>query len=71
MCNKVHRWWPNGEARLLYQLELAIGAHKMTKRIGFSTRWSKTEEDAEGGKGMVFSVNGRDIFAKGSQLDPP
>jgi beta-mannosidase len=71
VCNKVHRWWPNGEGKaVLYQLELAIGAQKMTKRIGFRTLEVKTEEDAEGGKGMVFSVNGRDIFAKGANWIP-
>ncbi len=71
VCNKVHPWWPNGEGKaVLYPLQLAIGAQKATKRIGFRTLEVKTEEDAEGGKGMVFSVNGRDIFAKGANWIP-
>ncbi len=71
LCTKVHRWWPNGEGKaVLYPLELAIGEQTYTKRIGFRTLEVKTQEDAEGGKGMVFCVNGRDIFAKGANWIP-
>ena len=71
VCNKVQRWWPNGEGKaVLYPLELTIGSQEVSKRIGFRTLVVKTEEDAEGGKGMVFCVNGRDIFAKGANWIP-
>ena len=71
VCNKVQRWWPNGEGKaVLYPLNLTIGSQEVSKRIGFRTLVVKTEEDAEGGKGMVFSVNGRDIFAKGANWIP-
>lgn len=71
VCNKVQRWWPNGEGKaVLYPLSLTIGSQEVSKRIGFRTLVVKTEEDAEGGKGMVFSVNGRDIFAKGANWIP-
>lgn len=71
VCSKVQRWWPNGEGKsVLYPLTLTIGDQEISKRIGFRTLEVKTEEDAEGGKGMVFCVNGRDIFAKGANWIP-
>lgn len=71
LCHDIQRWWPNGEGKaVLYPLTLTIGAQEVTKRIGFRTLTVKTEEDEQGGKGMVFSVNGRDIFAKGGNWIP-
>lgn len=71
LCHDIQRWWPNGEGKaVLYPLTLTIGAQEITKRIGFRTLTVKTEEDEQGGKGMVFSVNGRDIFAKGGNWIP-
>ena len=71
LCHNIQRWWPNGEGKaVLYPLTLTIGGQEVTKRVGFRTLTVKTEEDGEGGKGMVFSVNGRDLFAKGANWIP-
>jgi beta-mannosidase len=70
-CHNVQRWWPNGEGKaVLYPLELQIGMQTYTKRLGFRTLEVRTEEDVQGGKGMTFCVNGRDIFAKGANWIP-
>jgi len=71
-CNDVELWYPNGEGKsTLYILELTIGNQCKTKRIGFRTIEVKTEDDEDGqGRGMVFSVNGRDVFAKGANWIP-
>ncbi|MGE4453794.1 MAG: glycoside hydrolase family 2 protein [Sphaerochaeta sp.] len=71
LCSKVKRWWPNGEGKAtLYPLQVHIGSTQAEKRIGFRTLQVKTEEEADGGKPMVFTVNGRDIFAKGANWIP-
>jgi len=72
VCKDVELWWPAGEGKqALYILDLAIGEQSLAKRIGFRTIEVKTEEDADKkGKGMTFSVNGRDIFAKGANWIP-
>ncbi|MBI9095542.1 MAG: glycoside hydrolase family 2 protein [Sphaerochaeta sp.] len=72
MCEDVQLWWPAGEGnQALYTLELAIGEQSLTKRIGFRTIEVKTEDDADKeGRSMTFSVNGRDIFAKGANWIP-
>jgi beta-mannosidase len=70
-CKDIEPWWPNGEGKpTLYALNLELGSQTFTKRIGFRTLTVKTPEDPEGGKGMVFCVNGRDIFAKGANWIP-
>ncbi|MGH0052303.1 MAG: glycoside hydrolase family 2 protein, partial [Sphaerochaetaceae bacterium] len=70
-CKQVKRWWPNGEGKAtLYPLKLHIGMQQAEKRIGFRTLHIRTEEEADGGKPMVFNVNGKDIFAKGANWIP-
>ncbi len=72
LCKDVELWWPAGEGKqALYTLDLTIGSQSLTKRIGFRTIGVKTEEDEDKrGKSMTFSVNGRDIFAKGANWIP-
>ncbi|MDN5332834.1 MAG: beta-mannosidase [Sphaerochaeta sp.] len=70
-CKQVKQWWPNGEGKAtLYPLQLKIGTQKVEKRIGFRTLQVRTETERDGGKPMVFNVNGRDIFAKGTNWIP-
>ncbi|WP_320130341.1 glycoside hydrolase family 2 protein [uncultured Sphaerochaeta sp.] len=71
MCTDIERWWPNGEGKpTLYRLTVAIGDQTFVKRIGFRTLTVKTVEDEQGGKGMTFCVNGREVFAKGANWIP-
>ncbi len=71
LCDDIQEWWPNGEGKaILYPLILHIGKQSYEKKIGFRTLEVKTEEDAQGGKGMVFSINERDIFCKGANWIP-
>ncbi|MDT4763140.1 glycosyl hydrolase 2 galactose-binding domain-containing protein [Sphaerochaeta sp. PS] len=72
ICKDVELWWPSGEGKqALYILDLAIGGQTLSKRIGFRTIEVKKVEDADKqGKSMTFSVNGRDIFAKGANWIP-
>lgn len=70
-CKDIELWWPNGEGKpTLYELILNLGEQTFSKRIGFRTLAAKTPEDGQGGKGMVFCVNGRDVFAKGANWIP-
>jgi beta-mannosidase len=66
----VEAWWPAGygESRL-YGLSVRAGSHELRKRIGFRELEVVTEEDAAG-RGMVFRVNGRDVFCKGANWIP-
>ncbi|HKL57941.1 MAG TPA: glycoside hydrolase family 2 protein, partial [Sphaerochaeta sp.] len=68
VCKDVELWWPAGEGKqALYTLDLSVGIQSLSKRIGFRTIEVKTVEDEDkSGKSMTFSVNGRDIFAKGA-----
>ena len=70
-CKDVKRWWPHGEGKqVLYPLTVTLEDDSLTKRIGFRTLVLKTETDKNGGKGMTFCVNGRDIYAKGANWIP-
>lgn len=70
-CKEVEAWWPVGQGKQhLYPMVLQIGEQTIEKRIGFRTIAVKTIEDTEGGKSMTFSVNDRDIFAKGANWIP-
>ena len=71
-------WWPVNEGeQFLYPLSVAVGDAKVEKRIGLRTVELVTEPDAapfarlgRQGTNMCFRVNGRDIFAKGSNWVP-
>ncbi len=63
-------WWPAGEGdQPLYPLEVSLGDWKDSLRVGFRTVEVVCEKD-ERGKSMFFRVNGREIFAKGSNWIP-
>ncbi len=63
-------WWPAGYGtQALYDLYVKTTNDKLVKKIGFRTIEVITQPD-ERGIGMVFRVNGRDIFAKGANWIP-
>ena len=65
-CHDIQRWWPHGEGKQpLYPLTLHIGGTHIEKRVGFRTMRVKTTDG-----GLTFCVNGRDIYAKGSNWIP-
>lgn len=71
VCKNVEPWWPAGEGKQhLYPMTVTVGDQTVERRIGFRTLTVKTDEDDAGGKSMTFCVNGRDIFAKGSNWIP-
>ena len=63
-------WWPAGQGdQPLYDLSVtAVGAHT-TLRVGLRNVDLVTTPDAAG-LGFKFSVNGRDVFAKGANWIP-
>ena len=71
-------WWPVNEGEQnLYDLEVKVAGASVAKKIGLRTIELVTEPDAEvyerlGRKGtnMFFRVNGRAVFARGSNWIP-
>lgn len=68
-------WWPNGYGEQpLYNLELSFAAGKKVSdavRTPFGIREVGTYlMDKDGEKGLVFTVNGVKIFARGGWLQP-
>ncbi|MFW6360315.1 MAG: beta-mannosidase [Spirochaetota bacterium] len=64
-------WWPSGYGEQpLYELQVSSSNDEVRQKIGFRTVEVLTEPD-ERGIGMLFRVNGRDIFAKGANWIPP
>lgn len=63
-------WWPAGHGEQpLYDLNVSTDNHALSRKIGFRSVQVVTEDD-ERGIGMVFRVNGRDIFCKGANWIP-
>lgn len=63
-------WWPAGAGKqALYQLSVNTEHDSRSKQIGFRSIEVRTEED-ERGIGMVFCVNGRELFMKGANWIP-
>jgi len=68
---KAEPWMPAGYGKQhLYPLLIQVDGESVEKRIGFRTLEVKTLEDSQGGKSMVFQVNGREIFCKGANWIP-
>ncbi|MDP3178148.1 MAG: glycoside hydrolase family 2 protein, partial [Spirochaetaceae bacterium] len=67
----IEPWWPAGYgAQPLYDMIVrCAGALELRKRLGFRELEVVARED-EIGKSMIFRVNGRDIFCKGSNWIP-
>ena len=71
-------WWPVNEGEQnLYALEVCAGGARVSRKIGLRTVELVTEPDAEPyarlgrrGTNMCFRVNGRDVFARGSNWIP-
>ncbi len=64
-------WWPAGYGQQpLYEMIIATSNDTTKQEIGFRTVEVLTEPD-DYGIGMVFRINGRDIFAKGANWIPP
>ncbi|MDZ7938832.1 MAG: glycoside hydrolase family 2 protein [Rhodoferax sp.] len=63
-------WWPAGQGeQALYPLEVTLDGVSHTRRIGLRTLELVTVPDAVGTT-MKLRVNGRDVFAKGSNWIP-
>ena len=63
-------WWPSGYgAQPLYELKVKTPGGSKSKMIGFRTLEVLTRKD-DRGIGMVFRVNGKDIFCKGANWIP-
>ncbi len=70
VINNPDLWWPAGQgAQVLHDLVITVGGQTITRRIGFRALDLITEKDAAG-IGFKFRVNGRDVFAKGSNWIP-
>jgi beta-mannosidase len=72
LCHDIQRWWPNGEGKAVPLPRLNFD-HRNTRgdqahRLQDPT--VKTEEDEEGGKGMVFSATDGTSIAKGANWIP-
>ena len=64
-------WWPAGYGEQpLYELQVTSSNDTFRQKIGFRSIEVLTQPD-EHGIGMVFRVNGKDIFAKGANWIPP
>lgn len=63
-------WWPAGFGdQTRYELKVKTDHDEYIRKVGFRTIEVLTEED-DHGRGMVFRVNGKDIFCKGSNWIP-
>jgi beta-mannosidase len=63
-------WWPAGLGpQTLHDLEVRVGEHVERRRIGLRTIELVTEKD-DSGLSFGFRVNGRKVFAKGSNWIP-
>ena len=66
----IERWWPNGCGKqVVYEAKATLGGSTKKKNTAFRTLVVKNEPTM-GGKELTISVNGRDIFAKGSNWIP-
>lgn len=65
-CKGVESWYPNNEgSQTLYPLEIKIGEFEKTLNIGFREIKVKTKDN-----GLTFTVNGREVFMKGTNWIP-
>ena len=63
-------WWPAGSgAQVLHDLVLTYKAQKEHRKCGLRNAQLVTEKDAAG-LGFKFTINGRDIFARGANWIP-
>jgi len=70
LIDDIKLWWPSGcGEQNLYELTVKAGTENITKEIGFRTIEVIAEDD-EIGRSMIFRVNGRDIFIKGTNWIP-
>lgn len=74
VVNNPKLWWPSGMGdQSLYPLSVTVDKSTIEKKIGLRTIEMISREDTVYGKQgrcMMFSVNGRPIYAKGSNWIP-
>lgn len=63
-------WWPAGYGpQALHTLRVRAGEASLAKSIGFRRLEARCQDD-QAGRGLVFRVNGVDIFCKGANWIP-
>jgi beta-mannosidase len=63
-------WWPAGYGgQALHELSVRIGGQEERRRLGFR-RLEVASRDDEAGSGLVFRVNGAEVFCKGANWIP-
>ena len=74
--DQPRRWWPAGQgAQDRYTVHASLGrdedpALRAERRIGLRSVELRRQNDADGGQGFAFVINGRGIFAKGANVIP-